>query len=416
MAQAETSAASGGSPRTPGPRAERALKVLLTSPVFPPDLGGPAVYVPSLGRFLTERGHSVKVVAFCSDPEPKGHPFPVIAITRGGLALRYLKAFYRVWKEAKGQDVVYIQEHLALLHVWAARLRGVPTAIRIMVDGAWEITHRKGWIGGDNIVVFETKEYDWRVKLVRRLQKHWWDRVQHIIACSDFLRSILVERYGVPGRKVQRIHNAHHGAKPADMTETQAEAQERFGLPRGRRYVLTICRLMGWKRVDGILRALAKLPADVVLLIAGDGEMEQEWKRLAGELGLGERARFLGNVPHAQIPRLIRAADVFVLNSEYEGLSHTLIEVQTLGTPIIATGVCGNPEVVTHEHNGLLVEPGDDQGLAAAIRRLLDDPVLRARYAAQGLEDSKRFIREETFEQVEAALAATARGDLPWPA
>jgi glycosyltransferase involved in cell wall biosynthesis len=120
-------------------------------------------------------------------------------------------------------------------------------------------------------------------------------------------------------------------------------------------------------------------------------------------------------VPHKDIPRLIRAADVFVLNSEYEGLSHTLIEVQTLGTPIIATGVCGNPEVVTHEHNGLLVQPGDDAGLAAAIRRLLDDPALRARYAARGLEDAKRFIREETFEQVEAALAATARGDLPWP-
>jgi glycosyltransferase involved in cell wall biosynthesis len=397
-------------------RAVQPLKVLLTSPVFPPDLGGPAVYVPSLARFLTERGHQVKVVAFCSDPEPKGYPFVVIAISRGGLAARYLKAFWRVWKEAKGQDVVYIQEHLALLHVWAARLRGVPTAIRIMVDGAWEITHRKGWIGGDNIVVFETKEYDWRVKLVRRLQKHWWNNVQHIIACSDFLRSILVDRYGVPGRKVQRIHNAHHGAKPEDMTETQAEAQQRFGLAPGKRYVLTICRLMGWKRVDGILRALALLKRDdVVLLVAGDGEMEQEWKRLAGELGLGERAKFLGNVPHKNIPRLIRAADVFVLNSEYEGLSHTLIEVQTLGTAIIATGVCGNPEVVAHEQNGLLVQPGDDSGLAVAIARLLDDSALRARYASRGLADAKRFVREETFEQVEAALAATARGDLPWP-
>jgi glycosyltransferase involved in cell wall biosynthesis len=417
ISRAHTSSASALAPAKAPPKpAVPPLKILLTSPVFPPDLGGPAVYVPSLGRFLSERGHQVKVVAFCSDPAPKGYPFPVIAISRGGLAARYLKAFWRVWKEAKGQDVVYIQEHLALLHVWAARLRGVPTAIRIMVDGAWEITHRKGWIGGDNIVVFETKEYDWRVKLVRRLQKHWWNNVQHIIACSDFLRSILVDRYGVPGRKVQRIHNAHHGAKPEEMTETQAEAQQKFGLAPGKRYVLTICRLMGWKRVDGILRALARLKRDdVVLLIAGDGEMEQEWKRLANELGLGERANFLGNVPHKLIPRLIRAADVFVLNSEYEGLSHTLIEVQTLGTPIIATGVCGNPEVVAHEHNGLLVQPGDDAALAASISRLLDNPQLSHQYASQGLADSKRFVREETFEQVEAALHATARGDLPWP-
>ena len=134
------------------------MRVLLTSPVFPPDLGGPAVYVPSLGRYLVERGHQVRVVAFCSDPEPKGHPFEVRAITRGPLPLRYLKAFFAVWRAAREADVVYVNEHLALLHVLAGRLAGKPVMIRIMVDGAWEISHRKGWIGGDDIVTFETRD------------------------------------------------------------------------------------------------------------------------------------------------------------------------------------------------------------------------------------------------------------------
>ena len=72
------------------------MRVLVTSPVFPPDLGGPAVYVPSIGRFLVERGHEVKVIAFCSDPEPQGYPFEVEAISSGALPLRYLKAFWRL--------------------------------------------------------------------------------------------------------------------------------------------------------------------------------------------------------------------------------------------------------------------------------------------------------------------------------
>jgi len=112
------------------------MRVLFTSPVFPPDLGGPAVYVPSLGRYLVERGHEVKVIAFCSEANPTGHPFEVITIPRGLMPLRYLKAFIEVWRQAPTADVVYVQEHLALLHVLAARLRRVcdDISLRTLVD------------------------------------------------------------------------------------------------------------------------------------------------------------------------------------------------------------------------------------------------------------------------------------------
>jgi hypothetical protein len=62
------------------------MRVLITTPVFPPDHGGPAVYVPSLGRWLVERGHQVEVVAFCSEREPRGHPFPVHTIGPGSFS------------------------------------------------------------------------------------------------------------------------------------------------------------------------------------------------------------------------------------------------------------------------------------------------------------------------------------------
>jgi glycosyltransferase involved in cell wall biosynthesis len=104
---------------------------------------------------------------------------------------------------------------------------------------------------------------------------------------------------------------------------------------------------------------------------------------------------------------------VFVLNSEYEGLSHTLIEVQTLGTAIVCTGVCGNPEVVEHEVNGLLVPPRDDAALREALRRLLDDRDMRQRFVAAGYERAKSFVRETTFAEVEQVLAAAASGQRP---
>jgi glycosyltransferase involved in cell wall biosynthesis len=381
------------------------MRVLITSPVFPPDLGGPAVYVPSLARFLVERGHTVSVVAFCSDPHPSGYPFRVVAIARGSMPLRYLKAFWRVWREAREVDVVYVNEHLALLHVLAARLAGKRVMIRLMVDGAWEISHRYGWIGGDDIVTFESKQYGWQVKLVRALQRRWWGWCTRIIACSDFLRRIPLEHYGVPEAKLQLIYNAYHGPTVADMRETRTEARAELGLRGDKRYLLTICRLMVWKGVDGIVRALRELPSDVELLVAGDGDMFEPWKQLARELGLEQRAHFLGNVPYARIPSYIRAADVFVLNSEYEGLSHTLLEVSAIGTPIVCTTAGGNPEVVEDGVNGLLVPPKDPEKLRAAIGRVLGDPALAERFVSAGRIRMDRYSREKTFGEVERALS-----------
>jgi glycosyltransferase involved in cell wall biosynthesis len=394
-----------GPPRCPY---THGMRILITSPVFPPDLGGPAVYVPSLGRFLVDRGHEVKVVAFCSEPDPQGHPFAIHPVPRGPLPIRYLKAFLAVLREAKDVDVVYVQEHLALLHVLAAKLRGKPAVIRIMVDGSWEIAHRKGWCGDDDIVTFQRKGYGLRVKLTRFLQRKWWGWCAHIISCSEFLRQILIQHHGVPPGKVQRIFNAYHGPEPDEVPSERAELCEELGLEPGKRYVLTICRLMVWKGVGGILEAIAELPDDVHLLIAGDGDMEQPWRQLARELGIAERTTFLGNVPHARIPLYVRACDVFVLNSRYEGLSHTLLEVLHLDTPMIASDVCGNPEVVEHEKNGLLVDPHEPRSLAAAITRLLDDPELCERYVRAGRERRGEFDRETNFALVEEALSKAA--------
>jgi len=203
-----------------------------------------------------------------------------------------------------------------------------------------------------------------------------------------------------------RVLNAYHG--PSEVAETQAQAREELELAPDRRYALTICRLMVWKGVDGIVRAMSALPDDVHLLVAGDGDMLEPWQAEARERGLGGRVHFLGNVPHARIPLLIRAVDLFVLNSEYEGLSHTLLEVCQIGTPIVCTGVCGNPEVVEDGVNGLLVPPKDDAALAEAMHKLLSEPELGRQYAAEGLRRMVSFQREVNFAEVEAVLQRVA--------
>ncbi len=104
---------------------------------------------------------------------------------------------------------------------------------------------------------------------------------------------------------------------------------------------------------------------------------------------------------HTDTLAVIKHADIFVLNSSYEGLSHALIETLMLEKSIIATRAGGNSEVIQDGENGLLVPVGDTAALAAALARVLGDGELRARLGARARESAKRF-------SVEAMLATTA--------
>ncbi len=386
------------------------MNIVITSPIFPPDLGGPSTYVPSFASWLVARGHAVTVVAFCSDPAPQGWPFRVVAVERCWMPLRYLRDFLQTWRAARGADVVYVNEHLALHVAFAARLRGVPSVIRTYVDGTWEITHRLGW-HADTIDDYQLKAYDWRFALLRRLQLTWWGWARRIIVPSDFIRR-LVEGHGVTPQKIALIPNAYHG--PEVFAPTQAECRAQLGLPAGQVVLLSICRLMVWKGVDGLIRALARLPESHHLWVCGDGDEQQNWTRLAGELGVGPRVHFLGNVPHARVMQWIRAADCFLLNSNYEGLSHTLLEVMWLGLPAAVSAAGGNVELIEDRVNGCRFVPQDVDAIVDAVREIAGQPEVAARYAqASRLRVVAGFSREAIFARTEALLAQAVGRELP---
>ena len=374
------------------------MRILITSPIFPPDLGGPATYVPSVAADLVRRGHDVTVVAFCSDPSPDGWPFRVVSIPRRWLPLRYLHDFLAVLREAGRHDLVYINEHLALHVALAARLRGTPSIVRTYVDGTWEISHRLGW-HDDTIDAYQLNHYGWKVELLRSLQRTWWGWVRRIIVPSRFIQG-LVEGHGVTPQKIALIHNAYHG--PLEFDESQAACRERLGVPAERVVLLTICRLMIWKGVDGLIRALQELPESHHLYVAGEGDELESWTALAARLGLGERVHFLGHVPHERLMAWIRAADVFLLNSTYEGLSHTLLEVMWLGTPAAVSAVGGNVELIEDGVNGRSFAPSDVPAIALAVRQIVADGAQAALYAGRSRAKVQAgFARDAIFAATE---------------
>lgn len=142
------------------------------------------------------------------------------------------------------------------------------------------------------------------------------------------------------------------------------------------RVVLSVGNLIPLKGHHLVIEAVASLP-DTTLLIAGRGPELAALNALCRKLGVAQRVRFLGQVPHAQLAEFYSAADVLVLASEREGWPNVLLEAMACGTAVIASRVWGIPEVVTGPAAGSLVDERTGPSFAAAIARLLADPPSR---------------------------------------
>jgi glycosyltransferase involved in cell wall biosynthesis len=174
----------------------------------------------------------------------------------------------------------------------------------------------------------------------------------------------------------ERVHVIPPGYDPALFA---APAADPFpDLPRPR--IAYLGRLAPQKDVGTLLEAFARLDAAAHLVLIGDGPDRPALEDRAR--AFGGRVRFVGFVPHVQIPGVLQHVDMLVLPSLYEDLSSALIEAMAAGLPVVATRVGGTADLVDDGVNGLLVASGDPAALAAAIGRVLADPAMAARLSS----------------------------------
>ncbi|TAL02805.1 MAG: glycosyltransferase family 1 protein [Rhodospirillaceae bacterium] len=145
-------------------------------------------------------------------------------------------------------------------------------------------------------------------------------------------------------------------------------------------------RLVHAKGLDVLIKALAKLPLDIQwrLILAGDGPEWTSLAALAGRLNIADRVQVRGWVDRAELPDLLRDADVFVLPSRVDGTPSALLEAMAAGLPVIGTQVPGTAEAVVDGTTGLLAAPEDVDGLTRAIVALAGDPARRAAMGQAG--------------------------------
>ncbi len=378
------------------------MRILVTSDIFPPDVGGPATYVPTIANELERRGHEVKVVTYSltgSHPADPHYGFQLVRVSAAPpLWQRILRTMRAIVAGGRQADVIYVNG-LATETVLANLVLRKPILAKVVGDLAWERSRDKGWIA-DDFEAFQRRHYSPKVEGMRWRRDFTYRRMHRIIVPSKYLREVLTASWGLPAERIRVIYNSFEApvfeASPIELDLPVEHA------------IITVCRLTGWKGVNGLIEVLSELP-DTGLVVVGDGPLLNDLTAQAQELNVRERVRFVGTVPREQVATYLKACEVFVLNSTYEGLPHVLLEAMAAGLPIVATHVGGVPEVIAHQVNGLLIPPGDSNALKEALLRLRRDPAEMRDMVHRSRETLASFSPQTMLQQTEAILSEIAQ-------
>ena len=357
------------------------MKVLIVSGIWPPDVGGPASHAPEVAAWLRARGHQVEAVV-TADAPPAREDYPVHWASRSlPPGVRHAAALRAIVSAARRADVVYSTGMFGRSSLGAALAR-TPIVLKLTADPAFERARRRGLVEGE-VGKFQSGGGGVVAGVLRSARDAALRRAAHIVCPSAFMRDLVLS-WGVPADRVTLLPNPAPGADEAEAFDAGAHPVLAFA-----------GRLTAQKDLGTAFAAIR----DTRLLVAGDGPERAQLESLAGP-----NVEFLGPLPRAQVLGVLRAADASILTSLWENFPHGVVESLAMGTPVIATRTGGVAEIVRDGENGLLVEPGDVEAFAAAVRRYLEDEGLRDRLRANAVASVAEFDRDTVYGRLESIL------------
>jgi len=214
----------------------------------------------------------------------------------------------------------------------------------------------------------------------------------HFVAVSEATKVHLFRTRQISPSKVTVIYPGVDLVR-FDIQEMLPMIRYELGLPDHALVIGVVARLVPYKGHADLIAALPRIlqaAPTTRLVFIGDGPAAPDLRHQVHEVGLTDQVHFLGE--RRDIPRLLRALDVFVLPSHQEGLGLAIIEAMAAGLPVVATRVGGIPDVVIEGETGLLVEPGNPAELAEAIIQLLTNPHIQRQMGIKGRQRVESYF------------------------
>ena len=361
----------------------RLKSITLTTGIFPPDIGGPASFIPIFARLLTQKGIKVEVITLSDDPQDDQYlPYKVIRISRKiKKPWRDILVIKAIIDSAKNSDLIF-SNTLAFESAIASIVTGKRLIQKIVGDLAWERANGSARFKG-RLDEYQTSNLCIKSKLTNWYRNFAVNHSYMIITPSNYLKTI-VSQWSYPKEKIEVIYNA------VEFEESDKQIQ------KDKFRIVSVARLIPHKGIEAILKTLSKLDFEFEYIVIGDGPLKNELQKLSNDLDID--TKFIGNVSKKEVANWLSSSNLFILNSSYEGLPHIVLESMENSCPVIASCVGGTPEVIQDGENGLLFEYNNIDELQEKIKLIHEDRVLRTKL----IENGKKFTKE--FADVEKMI------------
>ena len=359
------------------------MKILITTGIFPPDIGGPATQIEYLASDLAKAGLTVTVLTY-GKSQKKPRPFNLVGVSKKWPSIiRQFIFGCKTFALARETDIIYTTDLYSpgFYSMLAAKFWRKKFVVRFAGDSAWETAFNLK-LTQDDILTFQKKIYSSFIETRKKHRTKILKSADAVIAVSNFIKDLAI-RIGVLSQKIYVVYNA------VDFLP-DAPKREKPSFPT----LVFSGRLVPWKGVEMLVRVVSKLKErypKISFEILGDGPELGRLKELVRGLGIGENVRFRGRVSETDSHSVFARSTVFVLNTNYEGLPHSVLNAMRVGIPVITTPVGGNPEVVQNGVNGFLAPHNDEEAWFKAIAKLLDDEDLREKFIRNGEKTLEKF-------------------------
>ena len=317
------------------------MKILITVGIYPPDIGGPASFVPRIAKLLEQNECEVTVICLSNEKILDNEPYKIIRILRNqNLIIRWIKTVFNMIAYGRDAELIFVnglpmEAYIANLFLRKKLIR------KIVGDWAWERGRNKG-ITNDSFDEFQKNKHNLHLEIAKFSRGWTATKADLVITPSMHLKEV-VKNWGVLENNLQVIYNG-------TIIQPRIDKQENEVL-----HFVTVGRLAPWKNIDKIIQAMALLNDkgfNFIFNIVGSGPIDKKLKKLVTDLKLEEKIFFLGQKKTNELNKIYLNSDIYIQASGYEGLPHVILEAINFNLSIISTPIGGTNEILLNGKNG----------------------------------------------------------------
>ena len=324
------------------------MKILITVGIFPPDIGGPASFVPKIAKLLHENGFEVTIICLSNEKIVDNESYKIIRILRNqNLMIRWIKTIFKMISNGRGSDIIFVnglpmEAYIANLFLRKKLIR------KVVGDWAWERGRNKGIIN-DSFDEFQKNKHNLHLEIAKFSRGWTATKADLVITPSVHLKNV-VKNWGVSENNLKVIYNGTN--IQSKITKKENEVL----------HFITVGRLAPWKNIDKIIQAMAILNEkgfNFIFNIVGSGPLNEKLKILVKELKLENKIFFLGQKNTEELNKIYLDSDIYIQASGYEGLPHVILEAINFNLSIISTPIGGTNEILLDGKNGWILKLKD---------------------------------------------------------